>query len=333
MSKRISIKDIADAAGVNHSTVSRAIHGTGRMSEETRVRILTLADEMGYSPDALARSLVRGDTRTIGVVVTTIADPFVAQIVDGIEDVAQEAGYSVFLSSSHLHPERELAVVETFRERRVDAVIVSASRVGSLYSENLQRFGVPIVLVNNQGEGEYVYSVSADEVAGARLATEHLLSLGHRKIGFIGSWARPFSSERRKLGCLHCLEELGVKPLPDLIVAPQGESDIEVGRQGLLALLPYNPSAILAYNDMTAVGVYLQARALGLDIPSQLSLVGFDDIDVTQFISPSLTSVRQPRKAMGAAAMRMVLTLLAGNEANDRIFPCELVARESTHHL
>ena len=126
MSKRVSIKDIAELAGVSHSTVSRALHGRGRMSEETRMRIIALAEDVGYTPDALARGLVSGETRTIGVVVTTIADPFVVQIVDGIESVAQEAGYSVFLSASHNDPDREMAVVETFRQRRVDAVIVTA---------------------------------------------------------------------------------------------------------------------------------------------------------------------------------------------------------------
>ena len=330
MTKRVSIKDIAEVAGVSHSTVSRAIHGTGRMSEATRTRILTLAEEMGYTPDALARSLVRGQTSTIGVVVTTIADPFVVQIVSGIEDLAQEAGYSVFLSSSHMDPDREIAVVEMFQQRRVDAVIVSASRVGSLYSDSLQRFGVPIVLINNQADGEYLHSVSADDVTGARLAVEHLLELGHRRIAYIGSASRPISNERRLGGYRQALAAYGLEPMPGLEVSPGVGSDLEVGRRGLVELLPHEPTAIFTYNDVTAIGVMLEAREQGIDIPGRLSLIGFDDIETAQFVSPPLTTIRQPREAMGRAAMEMVLALLNGEETGDRILPCELIVRQST---
>lgn len=330
MTKRVSIKDIAEAAGVSHSTVSRAIHGTGRMSEATRTRILMLAEEMGYTPDALARSLVRGQTSTIGVVVTTIADPFVVQIVSGIEDLAQEAGYSVFLSSSHMDPDREIAVVEVFRQRRVDAVIVSASRVGSLYSDSLQRFGVPIVLINNQAEGEYLYSVSADDVAGAHMAVDHLLEQGHRRIAYIGSSSRPISTERRLTGYHQALAAYGVEPMPELEVSPQAESDLEVGRRGLVELLPHEPAAIFSYNDVTAIGVMLEARERQIDIPEHLSLIGFDDIETARFVTPPLTTILQPREAMGRASMEMVLALLEGEEVSDRILPCKLIVRQST---
>ncbi|MFN2166992.1 MAG: LacI family DNA-binding transcriptional regulator, partial [Anaerolineae bacterium] len=179
----VTIKDIAEAAHVSHTTVSRALKGHGRISPATAERIQRLALEMGYSPSAIAQSLVNQRTRTIGVVVTTIADPFVINIVNGIEDAAHEAGYSVFLSSSHNDPDREMAVVETFYRRRVDAVIVTASRVGSLYAAYLERFQVPIVLINSQAEGDYLHAVTSDDVQGAVLAVEHLLALGHRRIG------------------------------------------------------------------------------------------------------------------------------------------------------
>lgn len=331
MTKRVSIKDIAMAAGVSHSTVSRALHGTGRMSEETRSRILELAEEMGYAPDALARSLVLGRTFTIGVVVTTIADPFVTEIVSGIEMAAQDAGYSVFLSSSHSDPERELAVVETFRQRRVDAIIVTASRLGSMYSTDLDDVRVPIVLINNQGEGEYLHSVSVDEVAGADMAVSHLLELGHRRIGFIGSARRPFSSERRLQGYRQAHRRYGVHPASRFVVAPKAASDVEVGRVGFQKLWSLKPTAIFTYNDMTAIGVMMAAKAAGVMIPQDMSLIGFDDVHLTQYVTPALSTIRQPRQEMGAAAMNMVLDLLEGiDDAEDLMFPCELVEREST---
>lgn len=334
MSKRVSIKDIAELAGVSHSTVSRALHGRGRMSEATRNRILALAEDVGYTPDALARSLVSGDTHTIGVVVTSIADPFVVEIVDGIEDIAQKAGYSVLLSASNNDPVREIAVVETFRERRVDAVIVTSSRVGALYADILDDFGAPIVLINNMQQGKYVFSVSTDDVGGAQMAIEHLLAAGHRRIGYIGSADRPISSQRRWQGYRQAFANLGYPPILELEVEPGGETDLEVGRKGLVELLSQDPSAIFAYNDMTAFGVMFAAREQGIDIPLQLSLVGFDDIQVADFVTPTLTTIHQPRKSMGQAAMEMALALLRGEDVSNITMVCRLVERESViNHL
>lgn len=329
MSKRVSIKDIAAAAGVSHSTVSRALHDRGRMRASTRDRILKLAEEMGYAPDAQARSLVMGRTHTIGVVVTTIADPFVSDIVAGIEQAALDAGYSVFLSSSHSNPERELTVVNTFRQRRVDAIIVTASRLGELYSTYLDDIHVPVVLINNQGEGDYIHSVASDEIGGARQAVQYLLKLGHTRIGYIGSERRPYSSQRRFQGYCQALRAAHLVPDSDLITTPSASNDIEAGKVGFAQLIKMLPSAILTYNDMTAIGVMMAARQRNVDIPSQLSLVGFDDVFLTEFVTPPLTSVRQPREAMGYAAMEMILQLIDGKETKDRIFPCELIIRQT----
>ena len=333
MKSRVSIKDIAEMAGVSHSTVSRALQGTGRMSDETRARILALADELGYTPDALAQSLVRGRTKTIGVVVTTIADPFVAGIIDGIEEVAGKAGYTVLLGASHMDPAREMAVVENLRQRRVDAVIVTASRVGSFYSEHLRRFGVPIVLVNNMVESEYLYAISCDQVEGARQATAHLLSLGHRRIAFVGSPFRKHSSRQRRRGYEIALMDAGISLAPNLMVTPTEDQDVAVGREAMKMLWPYRPTAIFAYNDLTAIGIMMAARDMSIAIPRDLSLVGFDNIEATEFVTPPLTTVHQPREEMGRAAMQMVLDLLQEKTINNRILTCKLMIRASTSPL
>ena len=330
MPSPVSIKDLATAAGVSHSTVSRAIRGAGRVSAATRARILTLAREMGYYPNEAARSLVMGRTKTIGVVVTTIGDPFVTQVVNGIEDAAHEAGYSVFLSSSRNQADREMAVVRVFRQRRVDAVIVTSSRVGSLYGDALAEFGVPIVLINSQHEGRYLYSIAVDDTQGAELAVEHLLQLGHRRIGYVGSETRPVSCTRRKAGYRQALARHGLALDPSLNVQPQAANDLSAGRLGLEMLLPANPSAIFAYNDVIAIGALLEARKQGIAIPDQVSLMGFDDIEATEFVTPTLTTVRQPKADMGRAAVEMVLALLKGDEVSNRWLPGELVVREST---
>ena len=180
----VTIKDIAKAAGVSHTTVSRALKDNPAISVKTTKRIQQLAQQMGYTPSAVAQSLLSQQTRTIGMVVTTIADPFVAQVVEGVEQVAQVANYSVFLTTSHNNPNQELAVVETLHHRRVDAIIVTASRVGSLYSSQLDQIKIPIVLINNQEEGEYLHSVAVDDMQGAQLAVNYLVELGHRRIGY-----------------------------------------------------------------------------------------------------------------------------------------------------
>lgn len=326
----VSIKDIARAAGVSHSTVSRALRNSPLVNPETAAQIQRLAQEMGYTPSAIARSLVTRRTQTIGLVVTFISDPFVDRIVDGIEDQATSAGYSVFLSSSHADPERELAVVETFHRRRVDGVIVLASRVGHLYSERLEELRVPIVLINSQADSEYLFSISADDEEGARLAVRHLLELGHRRIGYIGCSFRPPSNLRRLQGYQIELEQAGIPLDPDLVVIPDTRDDLESGRLGVSPLLAAGATAIFCYNDRTAIGVLIAARERGIAVPGTFSVVGFDNIDPSWYVTPPLTTVHQPRLEMGRRAMQMVLDLLAGRPGSDEWFPCELVVRDST---
>ncbi len=327
---RVSIKDIAKAAGVSHSTVSRALRNSPLVNAETAAQIRRIAEEMGYIPNVVAQSLVTQRTYTVGLVVTAISDPFIDQIVEGIEDLATREGYSVFLSSSHADPGREIAVVETFHRRRVDGVIVLASRVGSMYTERLQELGVPIVLINNQAEGAYLYSVSADDLDGARKAVRHLVDLGHRCIGYAGCHFRPPSNRRRLEGYRQELASAGLPYESDLVVHPRSFSDVENGRLALDYLLKAGATAVFCYNDRMAIGLMVAARERGVHIPSDLSVVGFDNIEASWYISPPLTTVHQPRFEMGQKAMQMLLDLLAGEEVDDIIVPCELVVREST---
>jgi len=332
---RVSIKDIAKKAGVSHSTVSRALRDSPLVSQETKERIRRLAEEMGYSPSAVARGLVTQRTHTIGLVVTSIADPFVSRITDGIEDVALNAGYSVFLCNSHADPERELAVVRTFHERRVDGVIVTASRVGSLYSSLLEELGVPVVLINNQRPGRYVYSVSTDNRDGARKAVDYLIKLGHRRIAYIGSQSRLYAHGERLAGYREALTAHGLSPDPRYIVADMEADDINRGRRAardLLSLSP-PPTAIFCFNDMTAIGVLVACREMGCRVPEDLSVVGFDDIAMAAFTCPPLTTVRQQCYELGREAMNMMLKLLNNQEASDLVLPAELVMRESCRAL
>jgi LacI family transcriptional regulator/LacI family repressor for deo operon, udp, cdd, tsx, nupC, and nupG len=327
---RVTIKDIARVAGVSHTTVSRALKGNRAISSETTERIQQLARQMGYEPSAVAQSLLARRTQTIGMVVTTIADPFIVQVVEGVERVAQKAGYSIFLSTSHNNPEQEVAVVETFQRRRVDAIIVTSSRVGSLYSSQLDQIQVPIVLINNQEEGEYLRSVAVDDLQGARLAVEHLLALGHRRIGYIGAGDRPKSNSRRCAGYRAALGQAGLPFEPKLVFNSASDGDLERGQSGLVSLLANGATAIFCYNDMTALGLLLACHEQRRAIPQELSLVGFDDIEPALYTTPALTTVRQPRLKLGQLAMKMALALLDDQPVQDQLLPCELVVRQST---
>ncbi|MEO0249553.1 MAG: LacI family DNA-binding transcriptional regulator, partial [candidate division WOR-3 bacterium] len=216
--KMVSIKDIARAAHVSHSTVSRALHNSPLVSRETAERIRKLAAEMGYRPSAVALSLVTQKTRTIGVVVTTIADPFIAEVVSGIEEVANDHGYSVFLANCKADPDREIKVVHSFHERRVDGILVTASRVGILHMPHLTQMKVPIVLINNQHPSEFAHSVMIDNVTASRTATEHLIQLGHRHIAYIGDQFGYQSDTERFAGYRQALERSGLTFQPELVV-------------------------------------------------------------------------------------------------------------------
>ena len=330
----VSIKDIAKAAGVSHSTVSRALSDSPLVKEETKRRIQRLAREMGYSPSAIARSLATKRTYTIGLVVTTIADPFVADIVRGVEEVALDKGYSVLLSNSNADPQREMAVVKTFHERRVDGVIVTASRVGDLYLPLLEEIGAPIVLINNLRDGKYVYSVATDNVHGAELATRYLIELGHRRIGYIACPNKERSNRDRLEGYRRALREANIAFQPALVA--RGDGKVEGGREGMRQLLFLSPppTAVFCYNDLTAIGAMMAVKGAGLRVPDDVSLVGFDDIAMASYVDPPLTTVRQRKYEMGRLAMEMLLNILSGEEATKSIvLQGELIVRKSCQAL
>ncbi len=333
---RVSIKDIAKAAGVSHSTVSRALSDSPLIKAETKARIQQLAQEMGYSPDAIARSLVTQRTHTVGVVVTTITDPFVAEVVQGIEDTAQQNDYSVILASSASKPERELAAVEMLHAKRVDSVIVTSSRVGALYLEHLERFGVPVVLINNHNRqsGRYTFSVSVDNQHGGHLATTHLIQRGHRRIGYVSGPADHSDDAERLAGYRQALDESGITFDPALVV--HGNGRLDGGERALrtLARLAELPTAVFCYNDITAIGLISAARQAGLSVPDDLAVVGFDDIPLATHVYPSLTTVAQPQRDMGRQAMNMALALMTADDSttpfSDIVVKGRLIVRASS---
>lgn len=337
MGKSVSIQDIAQAAGVSHTTVSRALRNNPLISLEVREQIQHLAREMGYVPNAVAQSLRGQRTSTVGVVVTTIGDPFFGRVVRGIEEIAQRENLSIFLSVSNNSPDRELAVIETFHRRRVDGMIVADSRLTDQYEKRLVEFHVPTVLINFQAETkfEHLHSVSSDDYSGASEAMRHLLGMGHRAIGYLGAANRPRSNRIRMQAYFDTLASAGITNSPDWVCMPPSRAydpaeDVEIGQQYLSVLVQQGVTAVFCYNDMVANGALMACRRLGVKVPDDISIVGFDDIDLAQYVVPPLTTVHQPKLRLGQVAMQMLLDLLADRMVEDCVLPAALVVRSST---
>ncbi|HEX7737889.1 MAG TPA: LacI family DNA-binding transcriptional regulator [Ktedonobacteraceae bacterium] len=333
----VSIADIARVAGVSHSTVSRALRESPLISEPTRQRIQRLAREMGYTPNAIAQSLQTRHTSTIGLVVTSIADPFLSDVVKGVEEVARGASFGVFLSASHNNPEQEMVVIEMFRRRRVDGILVASSRLTGEYKERLVSLQVPIVLINSQEEAQdgVLHWVAVDDYEGAKLAVEHLLSLGHRAIGYLGVKSRPRSCLQRQQGYRDALAAFGIQARAEWMVTvpcdeASPEEDIAAGQSALPGLLEVGVTALFCANDMIAVGILMAARARGLALPDQLSVVGFDDVPAASYVVPALTTIHQPKVALGRMATQVMLNLLQKRPGQNHTLQANLILRDST---
>jgi DNA-binding LacI/PurR family transcriptional regulator len=337
MNRAVSILDIAREAGVSHSTVSRALHDNPLISAEVRDQIQQIARDMGYSPNAVAQSLKGQRTHTVGLVVSTIADPFVGRVVRGIDEVAQKAGMDVFLGVSNNDPEREMAVIESFHRRRVDGIIVTAGQISAHYTHRLACINVPTVLINQQAEmaSEMLHTVSVDDYLGACQAVDYLVRLGHRSIGYVGAGNRPRSNRMRRQAYIDTLMSAGITPKEDWIKFTPADhryhtDDEADGFQLSIELVQAGVTAIFCYNDMIAVGALMACRERHILVPDQISIIGYDDIEIAQYVTPPLTTIHQPKLRLGQTAMELLLALMANQPVEDHILTTELVTRLST---
>lgn len=334
--RNISIHDIAQAAGVSHSTVSRALRNSPLISQDVRDNIRAIATRMGYVPNLVAQSLQGSRTRSIGVLVTTISDPFFADVIGGIEQAARPAGYSVLLAATHNDQVEEARCLDSFRARRVDGLIVSSS---SSIPAHPATPGMPLVLINNHSDrrSDALHSVSIDDRAGALQATQHLVTLGHRSIGYIGVASRLASNDRRRQGYADALAGSRLDPVVNVRIGANmiadPEADVIAGRGLLPELAASGITGVVCYNDMVAVGVLMACRELDLRVPEDISVVGFDDVAISRYITPQLTTVRQPSAELGRVAMQMTLALLAQKHVTDFVAQPLLLVRSSTRRI
>ncbi len=336
----VTIKDIAKKAGVSHATVSRALNGNSAIPESTAVGIRELAKSMGYSPSAAARGLKTNHSRVIGVIVSHIDNPYFGEIVQGIEDSLQGTGFSLFIASSHLNPENEKNIVRVFAEHRVEGVIICSVTVGWQQADALRQNGMPIVVINNQSPQQFNCSIAHDDLDGARQVTRHLLSLGHRRIAYLGNENAERINNERMAGFRIELKDEGIGLDPHLIVNCGG-SEIDSGIKGMQKLLKIRPlpTAVFCFNDLMAIGALRAMSDAGISVPRQVSLAGFDNIEYSNYTQPALTTFDQPKRAIGAEAASLLLERIHQARNNEKPEPItrqmrgKLLVRNSTAPL
>ena len=307
----VTIKDIAKQVEVSHSTVSRALHNSPLIAQKTAEHIRKTARELGYLPSAAARSLKTNRSQALGVIVSSVEDPFFGEILQGIEEVAQKSGYSLFMAASQHDPIREQTIVQAISEHRVDGVIICSASFKAEQRRQFLAFGVPIVVVNNQAAEEYQYSIYHDDVDGCSQITRHLLDLGHRRVGYLGNSSSGRTSLDRLTGFRQTMDNAGLEiPTRYIHEVPGGSPhDGLIGVEHFISLSP-RPSALVCYNDMMAIGVLKGLQEAGIKVPDEISVTGFDNIVFSNFTHPALTTFDQPKRFIGAEAARLVLKLL-----------------------
>ena len=330
--KRVTRNDVAARAGVPPSTVSYVVNNGPRpVSPSARERVLKAISELGYHPSDVARSLRTRRTLTIGLVIPDAANPYYGELARAVEEVSFQNGYTVILGhSSHLL-ERELRYAQVLRSKQVDGAIFHPSTPDLEPVRFLVQAGIQVVVLERL-VAEYPCIVADDE-RGGYLATQHLLDLGHRQIGCIVRAGDPTTSSARADGYRAALAEKGIRLDDKLIVASEFEyaAGEEAARQ--LLRLPQRPTAVVAHNDIMAIGAMKAFDEAGLRVPEDMSLVGFDDIALARYVRPPLTTVANPKDQMGRAAAELLLDLLS-HEAVDlpprSPLPVHLVVRGST---
>lgn len=327
-----TIREVAESAGVSYATVSHVINNTRFVTQETRDRVLTAMTALNYRPNALARSLRQGKTNTIGLVLPDSANPFFAEISRSIEDEAFKKGYSVFLCNTELDTERELFYVDVLSKKQVDGIIFVAAGDQSDSLDYLRRENMPVVLIDRNLPNVQVDVVLTDHQLGGYLATRHLIGLGHQRIACIAGPSTITPSAERITGYQKALEEAGLPCDENLILRGDyhAQSGLDV-TNAILNMTP-RPTAIFALNDLMALGALRAASEAGYSIPKDLAVVGYDDLELSRFTSPPLTTISQPKKEISAQAVSLLVQRLSGkSESPSRVvLPPQLIVRRST---
>jgi LacI family transcriptional regulator len=332
----VSIKDVAAHAGVSVATVSNVLNRPDIVARPTRERVSASIRQLGFVRNESARQLRAGRSRTIGLVVLDVANPFFTDLARGVEDEANKAGLAVILCNSDDQERKEKQYLELLEEHRVQGVLITPVVGAGSRLARLQRRGTPVVLVDSRSPSRGQCSVAVDDVLGGDLALSHLLSAGHERIAYVSGPRSIRQVADRYEGALQALQRAG-RTADDLHVIDVGALNVAAGQKAgaELAALPAagRPTAVFCTNDLIALGVLQEMTRHRIRVPEDISIVGYDDIDFAAAAAVPLTSVRQPRQQLGRTAARMLLEEAAADETHQHqqvIFEPELILRQTT---
>lgn len=330
-----TLRDVAEAAGVHAATASRALNPAtrGLVNADTAKRVIKVAESLGYRPNPIARGLKTSKSTTVGMVIPDLTNPLFPPIVRGVEEVLEAAGFSGLLVNTDNDPGREKAQIESLRSRQVEGLIVATALLEHPLLEQLSREGVQMVMVNRRPEGLDVSSITADDAAGVHLAVEHLAQLGHRRIAHLAGPDNTSTGVVRNRAFRASVRELGLDDDPDLVRSSPYWSE-ESGADGVRDLLDGGTefTAVVAGNDLIALGCYDVFAERGIECPRDISVVGFNDMPFLDKMRPPLTTIAIPHHQIGAESARLLLDAIAepGRPARSVLLPVNLVVRGST---
>ncbi|MDJ0666257.1 MAG: LacI family DNA-binding transcriptional regulator [Desulfobacterales bacterium] len=330
--KKYTIRDVAKAAGVSHMTVSRVLNNNPRVRANTREKVQKAITEMGYEPNAMARAFVTKKSQLIGLVVSDISNPFYAEISRGIEDKAFDLGYSVIFCSSDENTHRTEACVKNLLRTGVDGMIFTSVHLKEPAAEKLIADGFPVVLVNRKLRNPNCHYVTCNNFQGSYDATEHLINLGYKKIGIISGYSHLSTGLDRLKGYKKALEDHGIPQRPEYIIETSFSADGGFEAAKELLVLKDRPEAIMGGNDYIALGVMDAAEALGLSIPEDFALTGFDNTDFAARSRTKLTTVSQKIYEMGSIAVQIIVDTIDRKNldyAHKVVLNPNLIIRES----
>jgi LacI family transcriptional regulator len=329
----ITIADVAKRAGVSKMTVSRVINGSGYIRQETRARVEQAIDELGYIPNTLARSLRYKRTKTLGLILTDITNPFFTTLSRGVEDIASEHGFSVIFCNTDESPEEEDRYVQVLTQKQVDGLLLVPTAGTPDSIAFLENRSVPFVLLDRRVPDVYADVVRCDSEQGAYDLVRHLLALGHQRIAALGGSAHITSSTDRVAGYRRAMIEAGLER--ETFRTHFTSFTIEggyTGAQNALRVDP-RPTALFAANNFIAIGAFRAVREVGLRIPGDLSLVSFDDMPPAVGVEPFLTIIEQPAYEMGRRATQILMQRLddgGPDQPQDILLPTRLIIRASS---
>ena len=328
--KRISLKDLAHELGVSIATVSRALRNSPEIGQEMQMKVKELAKRLNYRPNPFAQSLRKEGPRIIGVVVPNLVTHFYAAVLDGIEDEARRAGYSVISSNSHESCEDEMRAIDNFINLHVEGIIASVSQNTTDYShfEKVSKMGIPLVFFGRTCLPDLFSSVTANGDVAAQKATQHLIETGSRRIAFLGGPNHLDMVKRRKHGYLEALRDNRIPIDRELVVCNRIDFDLVVEATKQLLQIENRPDAILAVNDTVTFAAFTAVKEMGLRIPEDVALIGFTDDQHARYVTPQMSAIEDQSYKMGCVAYDLLQKSISGDPNKyKKIVPQKLVIR------